>query len=75
MNPGQEAFRFTLREHCSLGSILWNVSLGMAVPCGVLHKDSQGTKKNTGKVFGAQHLLCFCGCATLPVPCDRQSLD
>lgn len=69
MNSGQQALRFTLREHCFLGSILWNVSLGMAVPRGVLHKDSQGTR-STGKFFGAQHLLSFRGYATLLVPCD-----
>lgn len=67
MNPGQEALRFTLREHCFLGSILWNVSLGMIVPRGVLHKDSQGTR-STGKVFGAQHLLSFLGYITFRFP-------
>lgn len=67
MNPGQEVLRFTLREHCFLGSILWNVSLGMAVPRGVLHKDSQEIR-STGKVFGAQHLLSFPGYVTFQFP-------
>lgn len=68
MNPGQ-ALLFTLREHCFLGSIVCDISHGMAVPHRVFHKDSRGTK-STGQVFGAQHLLSFLGYVTLLVPCD-----